>query len=106
MGGRIYALDRRDIALYRRGLLASLHLRSDKSANRVELRRQIGLANQLAIRLEIPRTPEVARECIMKGLSQALIARLIRRHPEILGHRLGCRIARGLDEIGSRREIE
>jgi len=52
MRGRMYARDRRDIALYRRRLLAGLHLGTDKFSNSVRLRRQKGLAHGFAIRLE------------------------------------------------------
>jgi hypothetical protein len=52
MGGRMYARDRRDIALYRRRLLAGLHLGSDKCVQGVGFGGQIGLANEFAKRLE------------------------------------------------------
>lgn len=45
MGGRMYARDRRR-------LLAALHLESNKFANGVGIRRQIGLADGIAKRLE------------------------------------------------------
>ena len=53
MGGRMHARDGRYIALYRRGLLARLHLGSDICANGVGIGRQIGLCPRtLAKRLE------------------------------------------------------
>ncbi len=52
MRGRVYARDRRHIALYRRRFLAGLHLGTDKFANGVRIRGQKGLAHGFAIRLE------------------------------------------------------
>src|SRR5580658_8223038 len=52
MRGRMYARDRRDIALYRRRLLTGLHLGTDKFAHGVGIRGQKGLAHRLAVRLE------------------------------------------------------
>jgi hypothetical protein len=52
MRGGMYTRDRRDVALYRRRLLAGLHLESDKRAHGVGIRRQVSLAYRFAIRLE------------------------------------------------------
>lgn len=58
MGSGVYARDRRDVGLDRRGLLAGLHLGTDKGANGVRIRRQKRLSNRLAVRLEYsPRPP-------------------------------------------------
>ncbi len=52
MRGCMDPRDRRDVALYRRGLLARLHLGTDKRAHGVRIRRQKGLAHRFAVRLE------------------------------------------------------
>lgn len=52
MRSGVHARDRRDVALYGRGLLAGLHLGTDKCTHGVRIRREERFAHGFAIRLE------------------------------------------------------